>query len=357
MERDRSIDQGDRTVGKVSADTFARVIAPHLGSRRSEVLVGPQAGIDSGIIDLGDGRVMAVTTDPFFVDPALGWERAAWFAVHIVASDAATSGLRPAYLSVDLNLPLRMTDEEFGEMWRAVSAACHELGMAVVTGHTARYNGCDYPMLGGATVMCVGNADAYVVPSMATEGDAVLMTKGAAIETTGIFGVLCGDIIARACGTELARAAEDLFYSMSVVRDAQLAVEVGVREGGVTAMHDATERGVWGGLVEMAAAAGTGMLVDVDMIPLRPESRAVCRLFDIDPYSTSSEGTLLLTCKPRAVAAVVDRLASGGIEAARIGELTPLSEGVRTMQGGRERTLRAPVIDPFWPALQRTLGM
>ncbi len=355
MEQPHSIDQSALVLGKVSAGTFSRVIAPHLGFRRPEVLVGPRAGIDSGIIDLGGGRVMAVTTDPFFIDPALGWERAAWFAVHIVASDAATSGLRPSYITVDLNLPLRMTDEEFGEMWRAVSSSCDELGLAVVTGHTARYDGCEYPMLGGATVMCVGDQDAYVVPSMASVGDAVVLTKGAAIETTGVFGVRCSEIIARSCGSDVAQAARDLFFSMSVVRDAQLAVEAGVRERGVTGMHDATERGVWGGLVEMADAAGTGMVVDVDAIPIRPESRAVCRLFNIDPYSTSSEGTLLLTCKPHAVVAVIDRLAGGGIEAARIGELTPLGEGVRTVQGGHERTLQAPESDPFWPALLRVL--
>jgi hydrogenase expression/formation protein HypE len=355
MEHAPSIVEGSSTVGKVSADTFTRVIAPHLGCRRPEVLVGPQAGVDSGIIDLGGGRVMAVTTDPFFVDPALGWERAAWFAVHIVASDAATSGLRPAYLTVDLNLPHGMTDEEFGEMWRAVSSASCELGVAVVTGHTARYDGCDYPMLGGATIICIGDQDAYVVPSMAAVGDAVVITKGAAIETTGIFGIRCGELIARECGQDVARAARDLFFSMSVVRDAELAVEVGVRERGVTGMHDATERGVWGGLVEMATSAETGMVIDIDAIPLRPEARAVCRLFDIDPYSTSSEGTLLLTCKPHAVAAVIDRLATGGIEAARIGELTPLEEGVRTVQGGRERALQAPRSDPFWPALLRAL--
>ena len=355
MEHTHNVGEGTSTVGKVSADTFTRVIAPHLGRRRPEVLVGPRAGIDSGIIDLGGGRVMAVTTDPFFVDPALGWERAAWFAVHIVASDAATSGLRPAYLTIDLNLPHRMTDEEFGEMWRAVSATCCDLGIAVVTGHTARYDGCDFPMLGGATAICVGEQDDYVVPSMAVVGDAVIITKGAAIETTGIFGVRCGERIARAYGQDVARAARDLFYSMSVVRDAELAVEVGVRERGVTGMHDATERGVWGGLVEMATAAGTGMVVDVDAIPLRPESRAVCRLFDLDPYSTSSEGTLLLTCKPHAVPAVIDRLTTEGIDAALIGELTPIDEGVRTVQGGRERALGAPESDPFWPALLRAL--
>src|SRR5947209_4476703 len=154
MEQRAQTDQG-AGLGKIAARTFAHTIEPYLGRRRPEVLVGPRAGVDSGIVDIGSGRVMAVTTDPFFVDPALGWARAAWFAVHIVASDAATSGLTPAYLTVDLNLPLDMTDAELGDLWREVSDTCDDIGLAIVTGHTARYDGCTYPMIGGATVICV----------------------------------------------------------------------------------------------------------------------------------------------------------------------------------------------------------
>jgi len=168
--------------------------------------------------------------------------------------------------------------------------------------------------------------------------------------------VLCGDAIERACGHEIAAAAADLFGSMSVVRDARIAVAVGVRERGVTAMHDATERGVWGGLVEIAGSAGTGLVVDRAAIPLRPESRAVCRLFDIDPYSTSSEGTLLLTCVPAVAETILHRLHTEGIDAALIGELTSPDEGIRVVEAGRERELTAPAIDPFWTALMRALG-
>src|SRR5947209_6365051 len=105
--------------GKISTGAFRRIIRPHLGARSTAVLVGPENGVDAGIVDLGDGRVMALTTDPFFVLPQYGWERAAWFAVHIIASDACTSGLRPAYLTVDLNLPPEMPDDDLEALWLA----------------------------------------------------------------------------------------------------------------------------------------------------------------------------------------------------------------------------------------------
>jgi hydrogenase expression/formation protein HypE len=346
---------GQPVAGKVSAEAFRRIIRSHLGAPAPGILVGPEHGVDAGVLDLGDGRVMALATDPFFVFPRYGWRRAAWFAVHIVASDACTTGLRPAYLTIDLNLPLAMTDDELAALWLAVDEACREIGLAVVTGHTGRYEGCDYPMLGGATVLATGPRDRYVTPAMARPGDALIVTKGAAIETTGMFGATFPAQLAAAIGPELARQADALFDQMSVVRDALLAVEVGVRDHGVTSLHDATERGVWGGLVEIAEASGRGLVVDQASIFLPPAVRAVCALFDLDPYSCSSEGTLLITCRPHRVDDLLDGFDAAGIPASRVGEITPAEEGIRVVRDGREQPLHAPVEDPFWPTFAEAL--
>jgi hydrogenase expression/formation protein HypE len=341
--------------GKVSSGLLDRVVLPYLGVNRPEVLVGPRHGADAGVIDLGGGQVLTVTSDPFFVMPELGWERAAWFAVQIVASDAATTGLRPAYLTVDLNLPLDMPDADLESLWIAVHDTCCDTGLSIVTGHTGRYDGCSYPMLGGATVMSTGAREQYVTPSMASPGDALLLTKGAAIETTGMFGVTFPDVLRFRLGVDLARGAENLFSRMTVVPDAAAAVRAGVREGGVTALHDATERGVYGGLVEMAQAAGAGLVVEQPSIPILPESRAVCDLFGIDPYTASSEGTLLIACKAHRVQAVMDSLEDAGILAAQVGELTPAEQGLRVVVNGAEHELEEPKDDPFWPAFAAAL--
>ncbi len=55
-------------------------------------------GVDVGIVEISEDHVMALTTDPVFIVPEYGWERSAWLAVHILASDAATSGLKPVYM-------------------------------------------------------------------------------------------------------------------------------------------------------------------------------------------------------------------------------------------------------------------
>jgi hydrogenase maturation factor len=337
-------------IGKISPEIFDEVILPQLGRRRPEVLVGPQHGVDVGVVDIGNDQVMVTTTDPIFIVPPYGWERSAWFAVHILASDAVTSGLAPDYITFDLNLPLGITRDEFDLMWSVMHRECEKLGMAVISGHTGRYEGCQYPMIGGATVICIGPKDRYVTPNMARVGDRIIITKGAAIEAAGLFAVTFPDKVAEAYGQDVAREAEQVFWQMSVVDDALTAVQAGVRDEGVTAMHDATECGVWGGLFEIAQASRVGMTIDKDEIIVNPVVDKVCRLFQIDPYSSISEGTLIITCRPHKAGEVVQRLADTNIPASIVGEIVAESESMTYSESGIQHKLEHPRVDPFWAA-------
>jgi hydrogenase maturation factor len=347
--------QATQDIGKIGRDVFRRTIFPRLGADRGDVLVGPRHGLDAGILDLGGGRVMALSTDPFFVAPEYGWERAGWFAVQIVLSDVATSGLPPSHLAVDLNLPASMTEAELASLWESVDLACREAGVAIVTGHTGRYDECAFPMVGAATGMAIGASNGFVTPAMARPGDAVLVTKGPGLESTALLGVAAPRTLEAAVGRETAVAAAALFASLSVVRDASVAAGAGAREEGVTSMHDAAERGVLGGLVEIAEASGCGMIVDPGGMPPPPVVAAVCAYFAIDPYIASSEGTLLLTCLPARAAQVLARLEDAGIPAFRVGEMLPPENGLALVHEGRQVPLQAPLSDPFWPAYRRAL--
>jgi len=137
---------------------------------------------------------------------------------------------------------------------------------------------------------------------------------------------------------------------MTVVPEAVMSREFGLRDAGVTSMHDATEGGVLGGLLEVAIASGNGMRVDRDRIPVRPEVRAVCDHIGIDPYTAISEGTLIATVVPGRAGAYVEALAGEGIEAAVIGEIRSLEEGRTLLTEGREEPLTHPGLDPFWGA-------
>ncbi len=340
-------------IGKVSADIFNEIILPQLGRKRAEVLVGPQNGVDVGVVDLGHDQVMVTTTDPIFVVPPYGWERSGWFAIHILASDAVTSGLAPTYITLDLNLPRSIQRSEFELLWQVIHRECDRLGMAIITGHTGRYEGCEYPMIGGATVICLGSKQKYVTPTMSQVGDVVIITKGAAIEATGLFAVTFPDQIAQRFGQAFANEAEKIFYQMSVVEDALTAVTVGVRAQGVTSMHDATECGIWGGLYEIARAAQVGLIIDQEKIIVQETVAKICDFFQIDPYTSISEGTLIITSRPLQANTVVARLADKGIRASIVGEVVEPAQGIHYFSQHQKRELVHPKVDPFWSAFGR----
>ena len=172
-------------LGKIPPEFFNKVIYPKLGHRDLSVIVKPQHGVDFGVVNLGD-KVLVLSTDPFYVAKELGIEKAAWFAVHIIASDVAVSGIKPRYLSIDLNLPPEITENELVRLWSTVDSECKKLGINVTTGHTARYAGCNYPMVGGATILGIDKKEKLIIPEP-KPGDAIIISKGPAIETTGLM--------------------------------------------------------------------------------------------------------------------------------------------------------------------------
>jgi hydrogenase expression/formation protein HypE len=341
-------------IGKISPQIFNELIYPRLGAKNDKVIVGPQHGVDVGIVQIGD-KAMSITCDPVFIVPEYGWERAAWFAIHIIASDSVTSGLKPTYLSIDLNLPMEMTKEQLTIMWDIIHQECVKIGINIITGHTARYENCHYPMVGGATIIGIGELDEYVTPKLAKLGDKIIITKGPAIEASGIFATMFPQLLEKKFGAQFSRKAQNIFYKMSVVEDGMTAISVGRRDNGVSAMHDATECGIWGALYEIGQSSGLGVRVEQEKIVVEDGVREICEYFGIDPYASISEGTLVLTCRAHKADAIISALLKKGIKSSIVGELTRPEKGMVLIKSGQESKLVHPIVDPFWKAFYGAL--
>ncbi len=335
-------------LGKIPPAFFDEVIYPHLGAVDPSVIIGPRHGVDYGVIRVG-GECIALSTDPFFIVPQYGFGRAAWFAFHIVMADVAVSGLVPRHLAIDLNLPPQITAAELQEMWESVHHEARRYGISIVTGHTARYAGCNYPMTGGATAIAIGPEAALRGPHLARAGDVIVITKGPAIEATGLLAATFPARFVQSGGEAFQKEAEDVFFQMSVLEDCAIAREF----PGVHVMHDATECGVWGGLFEMAKAGGYGLRIDEQRIPVQPVIERTANLFGFDPFCAISEGTLLLVASPNDAAELVREYQSNGILAAIIGEVVPAVDGMYITGNQGTRPLEHPVTDPYWALVER----
>ncbi|SIQ82976.1 Hydrogenase maturation factor [Haladaptatus litoreus] len=323
-------------LGKIDRDFFDEHVYPYLGAERDDELLGPRHGVDFGVIEL-DEQVVALATDPISILPELGFERAGWFAFHVVMSDVAVSGLKPTHLAVDFNLPPEITDEEFATVWKTFDREAKKLGVSVVTGHTARYSGCQYPWVGGATTLAVGKKENLVRPDGAKPGDSVLVTKGPGVETAGFLVTLFEEHID--LPEETIEQAKERFYDMSPVEDALVAADA----GNVTAMHDATECGIHGALVEMARAGNVRFDVSHEDVPILPGVLEACDFFEVNPWESTTEGTLVLTVAPKSTEAVLSALSDAGIPAAEMGTVRE-GDGVY-VDGSR---IEHPDVDPSW---------
>jgi len=339
-------------IGKIDEATFRALILRRLGKKDATVLVPPRAGVDAGVVDLGGGKVLVVAEDPIFTMPRLPLETFGWFTVHIGASDVAVMGVRPRYMTYSLLLPPETPAGDLKTVVDSIHRTALSLGIAIVGGHTGFYPGFAAPTIGGITVFAVARKGDYVTPAGAQAGDDVLLTKGPAIETAGLLAALRAEELLASHPSALVESAQRLSFQMSVVTDALTAKAA----GGVTAMHDATEGGVIGGLFDIAAASGVGMEVDETLFVYPDEVRMVCESFGIDPVSAIAEGSLLIAARPKSSGRILARLKRKGIAASVVGRiLADKHRRVLKRRDGRVVPLAIPEQDPFWPAFFKGL--
>lgn len=343
--RTASCGDDEPDLGKIDRSFFEQQIAPRLGADRDDVVLGPTHGVDFGVLDVG-GRAVVVATDPLSILPGLGFEQAAKFALDLVLADVAVSGVPPSHLSICFTLPPEMTDAEFATVWETIHDECADLGVAVATGHTARYSGCSYSWVGGATVLGVGEHDDVIRPDGARPGDRLLLTTGPAVEAVGLLSTLFGEAVG-VSGSTL-EAAQACLDDVFCVRDALTAAAAGP----VTAMHDVTEGGLAGALNEMAAGSGTRFEVERSAVPTPPAVEAVCSALEIEPWHATSCGSVVIAVDPTGVDAVEAAIAERGTRVAEIGVVRGRAgEEPGVVVDGEP--LGHPAVDPSWAAYSR----
>jgi hydrogenase expression/formation protein HypE len=175
-------------------------------------------------------------------------------------------------------------------------------------------------------------------------GDAVLMTKTAGLEGTAILAHDKETELKTKLSAEMLEGAKALKNQISVVPEGMIAGRMGANS-----MHDATEGGILGALWELAEASGKGLRVNLEKIPVLPETWAVCDSFGLNPYRLISSGVMVITLPREKVAALGRALTDAGIAWTEVGTIT--EKDLYIVKGNKTELLDPPDVDELYRVL------
>jgi hydrogenase maturation factor len=293
------------TVGKLPPDILESDVLSFRGASRPEVLIGPGGGEDAALIRWSGEPYLAAASDPI-VGASEGAGR---LLVHVNANDIACKGGDPAWFVVTLIVPARDGAESVRRIMEEIHSACEVLGIAVVGGHTELTDRYDRAVIVG-TMM--GPSRYNLRAENIRADDVILMTRHAGLEGMSILAHDRQDLLNFLSGEELAEV-RSWQNDLSVLKEARLLRDL------ARYMHDPTEGGLAGGLLEIRGACGLGIVLDTDSIPISPMTAMAAEKLGFDPLHLISSGVLLAVLSRSDAEEALSRLSREGIPASVIG--------------------------------------
>jgi hydrogenase maturation factor len=141
-------------------------------------------------------------------------------------------------------------------------------------------------------------------------------------------------------------------HASSVTHEASIAAE----NCGVTAMHDPTEGGLATALTELQEASRIGLTVNLSSIERTclDATRRLCHFLDVNPMNLIGSGSLLITCAPTSVDALIREFEKNNVQATIIGVMTKRDYPCKVIDAnGDLLPLVKPETDELWRALEK----
>lgn len=303
-------------VGKLPPDLLLQGVLRYSGAPRPDVPVGGGLGEDAAVIQWSDAPYLVAASDPV-VGATVGAGR---LLVHINANDVACKGADPAWLIVTLIVPSNEGLPLIERIMAEVHETCADMGIAVVGGHTELTDRYDRPVIVGTML---GPSRRILSADRIEEGDLVLVTGHAGLEGMSILAHDRPDLLSCLEPSELEEV-RSWQGDLSVVREARLLRDF------ARYLHDPTEGGLEGGLLEIRNACGLGIALDFDAIPVSPLTRRAATAIGFDPLHLISSGMLVAALPPDGAEEARVCLAHEGIDSKIIGRFVEPRGACRT---------------------------
>jgi len=308
--------------GKLPNDLLEFFLAG-LNFHDPSVLIGAAVGEDAAAVDIEKEEVLVIKSDPItFATDAIGY-----YAVLINANDIATSGAIPRWLLTSLLFPPGVTAFSIYQIMHELESVCRRWNITLCGGHTEITDAVTRPVITGMLAGTV-TKNCLIDKRNIKPGDNVLLTKAIAVEGTAIIAREFSDRL-RVLGMMESdmETCKQFLFSISILEEAQIARNC----VGVSAMHDITEGGLATALMELSTTGKHRIRVNIDRIPVFPQTKKICTLLGIDPMGLIGSGSLLICSRKNETETLMKSIRDAGIDIACIGEVMEAGRGVEAV--------------------------
>lgn len=318
--------------GRLTQMLIERMYLPAFGNPHLETLH------DGAVLELPapplhegqSGLRLAFSTDSFVISPLFfpGGDIGS-LAVHGTVNDLAMCGAQPLALSAGLILEEGLPMQDLWRVVYSMQAAARSVGVPIVTGDTKVVDkGKGDGVFINTSGIGLAPAGVHIAPQRARPGDLVLISGAIAVHGIAIMALREG----LAFETTLASDTAPLHGLVQAILNAS-----GEQ---VHVLRDPTRGGLASAVNEIAGAAGLGIQLEEQAIPIWEEVAGACEILGLDPLYVANEGKCLAIVARQAAEAVLAAMQAHplGREAAIIGEVveSPAARVIlRSRIGGR----------------------
>ncbi len=292
-----------------------------------DLLIKAGVGEDIAAADIQAQEVLILKSDPItFATDAIGN-----YAVLVNANDIATCGAEPRWLLTTLLFPSQSSGSEIQHIMRGLNHVALQYGITLCGGHTEITDAVTRPVVVGSLVGTVAKKSLVDKKSMQA-GDSILFTKSVAVEGTAIIAREMTDkLLSMGFDDTEIETCRRFLDRISILEEARIARDV----GRVTAMHDVTEGGLATAASELSIAGQHRLRIDIQSIPVYPQTQRICDKLGIAPLGLIGSGSLLICCNPEVKDDMLAAIRDAGIEVTCIGKVLEPGEGIEAVDGSQ----------------------
>lgn len=327
-------------LGKLDSDLLKKLIFNHINLKRQEVITRPGIGEDCAVVDYGQ-NVCVMSTDPI-TGAANDIGR---LAIHISCNDIASEGVEPLGIMLTIMVPESTTEAQLEEIMKQAAEEAEKLNVEIIGGHTEVTNAVNKPII-VSTAIGKSPKEKFIKNEKAQPGDAIIMTKYAGLEGTGIIASDYSYDLKSYLTDEEIEKAIGLLDQLSVVPEGITAGQIGVID-----MHDVTEGGILGAIWEMCEITGVGAEIEYEKIPIMTETIKICEVYQIDPMKLISSGSMMIIVKEEKKERLLEAFKYQNIHAAQIGIITQKDKYL--IKEGMKYTIHSPEADELYKVVGR----